>query len=143
MMARTCCVLAAFVALAAGRVDAGNRSASGAFDRGGVEHRPDGDDIRRIQQEFTRNKLINELSADLVLDDQLNPLGKVFNAHSYHSDRIEDDPVEIRPVPITKTGIRARLVFVTQPDSLFEFQWAPTTRWCATWNRGPFTARSR
>lgn len=108
MIARTCYLLVAFVALAAGQ-----RASSGAFDRGAVEYRPDGDEIRRIQQDFTRNRLISELSADLVLDEELTIRGPQFNAHSYQTERTGDGdeepvrPVGTDPASVTRTGNRS------------------------------------
>ena len=110
-MARTCYLLAALVALAAGQ-----RAPSGAFDRAGVEHRPDEDEIRRIQQDFTRNRLISQLSADLVLDDELTIRSAQFNAHSYQTERrtggeYEEPvrPVERDPASVTRTGDQSAL----------------------------------
>ncbi len=102
-----------------------------AFNRGAVEHRPDPEDVRRAQFQFTRNKPLTALSlidSDYVdaaeLDETERTNGfyveeadtypesyRGFNGHSYQTgpkplDVLEQlvDPVPIDPSSVTRNG---------------------------------------
>lgn len=102
----------------------------GAFDRGAVEHRPDPEDIRRFQLQYTRLEALNliqeNVNSDLgyqsddgdrsVVEYQEEPdtypdSYRGFNGHSYQYgapvlDQLERlvEPVPIDPSSVTRNG---------------------------------------